>query len=136
MCGTRASQGEYRDTHSRHYPYHDSHGADRHSGIGPDATPARLPDHVGESREPYPFRATGYPPAIRHRILGGGGTEAQDLLPQFLGQRGQWQQAGKRRRAHCAPSVMGAGLALPDVPDDQVARLFGQLPIPVGQQLP
>ena len=31
---------------------------------------------------------------------------------------------------------MGAGLALPDVPDDQVARLFGQLPIPVGQQLP
>jgi hypothetical protein len=31
---------------------------------------------------------------------------------------------------------MGAGLALPDVPDDQVARLFGQLPVPVGQQLP
>jgi hypothetical protein len=31
---------------------------------------------------------------------------------------------------------MGAGLAFPDVPDDQVARLFGQLPIPVGQQLP
>ncbi len=31
---------------------------------------------------------------------------------------------------------MGASLALPDVHDDQVARLFGQLPIPVGQQLP
>jgi hypothetical protein len=31
---------------------------------------------------------------------------------------------------------MGTGLALPDVPDDQVARLFGQLPIPVGKQLP
>jgi hypothetical protein len=31
---------------------------------------------------------------------------------------------------------MGAGLALSDVPSDQVARLFGQLPIPVGQQLP
>ena len=31
---------------------------------------------------------------------------------------------------------MGAGLALLDVPDNQVARLFGQLPIPVGQQLP
>jgi hypothetical protein len=30
---------------------------------------------------------------------------------------------------------MGTGLALPDVPGDQVARLFGQLPIPVGQQL-
>jgi hypothetical protein len=31
---------------------------------------------------------------------------------------------------------MGAGLALPDVPDDQVARFLGQLSIPVGQQLP
>jgi hypothetical protein len=31
---------------------------------------------------------------------------------------------------------MGAGLALSDVPDDQVARVFGQLPIPVGQQFP
>jgi hypothetical protein len=31
---------------------------------------------------------------------------------------------------------MGAGLALPDVPDDQVTRIFGQLPIPVSQQLP
>ena len=31
---------------------------------------------------------------------------------------------------------MGAGLALSDVPDNQLARLFGQLPIPVGQQLP
>ena len=31
---------------------------------------------------------------------------------------------------------MGAGLALPDVPDDQLACLFGQLPIPAGQQLP
>jgi hypothetical protein len=31
---------------------------------------------------------------------------------------------------------MGAGLALLDVPDDQVARLFGQLPIPADQQLP
>jgi hypothetical protein len=31
---------------------------------------------------------------------------------------------------------MGAGLALPDVPDDQLARLFGELPIPVRQQLP
>jgi hypothetical protein len=31
---------------------------------------------------------------------------------------------------------MGAGLALPDVPDDQVAHCLGQLSIPVGQQLP
>jgi hypothetical protein len=31
---------------------------------------------------------------------------------------------------------MGAGLALADVPDHQIACLFGQLPIPVGQQLP
>jgi hypothetical protein len=34
------------------------------------------------------------------------------------------------------PDTLGACLALSDVPDDQVARLFGQLPIPVGQQLP
>ena len=87
-------------------------------------------------REPYRFRAPDYPPAIRHRILSGGGTAAQDLLPQFRRQRGQRQQAEKRRRAQRAPSVMGAGLALLDVPADQVARLLGQLPIPVGQQLP
>jgi len=31
---------------------------------------------------------------------------------------------------------MGADLALLNVPDDQVSRLLGQLPIPVGQQLP
>jgi hypothetical protein len=31
---------------------------------------------------------------------------------------------------------MGAGLALLDVPPDQVTRLLGQLPIPVDQQFP
>ena len=31
---------------------------------------------------------------------------------------------------------MGAGLALSDVQDNQLACLFGQLPIPAGQQLP
>ena len=31
---------------------------------------------------------------------------------------------------------MGAGLALSDVPGNQLACLFGQLPIPAGQQLP
>ena len=31
---------------------------------------------------------------------------------------------------------MCASLAILDVPEDQVARLFGQLSIPVGQQLP
>jgi len=31
--------------------------------------------------------------------------------------------------------VIGASLALLDVADDKVARLIGQLPIPVGQQL-
>ena len=87
-------------------------------------------------REPYRFRAPDHPPAIRHRILSGGGAAAQDLLPQFRGERGQRQQTGECRRAQRAPSVMGAGLALPDVPADQVARLLGQLPIPVGQQLP
>jgi hypothetical protein len=30
---------------------------------------------------------------------------------------------------------MGAGPALPDVPDDQVAGVLRKLPIPVGQQL-
>jgi hypothetical protein len=32
--------------------------------------------------------------------------------------------------------MIGAGLALLDVPDDQVTRLLGQLSIPVGQQFP
>ena len=116
------SYGECCDTHSRHHPHRDSHGGNRHSGIGPDATPA---DRPREPHQPYPFCAADYPPTIRHRILSGGSTEDQDLLPQFLRQWSQRQQAGKRRGAHCAPSVMGAGLALPDVPDDQVARFLG-----------
>lgn len=58
------------------------------------------------------------------------------MLPQFRRERGQRQQAGKSRRAQRALSVIGAGLALLDVPDDQVARLLGQLSIPVGQQFP
>jgi len=33
-----------------------------------------------------------------------------------------------------APRVIDAGLALLDVPEDKVARLLGELPIPVGQQ--
>jgi hypothetical protein len=32
--------------------------------------------------------------------------------------------------------VVSTGLAILNVPEDQVARLFGQLSIPVGQQLP
>ena len=111
-------------------------GGDRHPGIGPDATPAHMPDRHREPRGPDPFRAPDYPAAIRHGILSGRGTQAQDLLPQFMRQRGQRQQAGKRRRAHRTPAATGTGPAFPDVPDDQVARLFGQLPVPVGQQLP
>ena len=87
-------------------------------------------------REPCRFRAPDYPSAVSHRILSRGGAAAQDLLPQFRGERGQRQQAGKSRRAQRAPRVIGAGLALLDVPADQVARLLGQLPIPVGQQFP
>ena len=136
ICGAGAGEGKHHDDHRRQHPHRYSRGGDRHPGIGPDATPAHLPDRQREPRGPDPFRAPDYPPAIRHRILSGRGTQAQDLLPQFVRQRGQRQQAGKRRRAHRAPAATGTGLALPDVPDDQVARLFGQLPIPVGQQLP
>ena len=140
ICGMGASpstsEGEQRDAHSRHDPHRDGRDGDGRSGIGSDAIPAHMPDRPREPREPYPFRVPGYPTAIRHRISSGGGAEAQDLLPQLGRQRGQRQQAGKRRRAHCAPTVLGAGPAVLDVPDDQVARLFGQLPIPVGQQLP
>jgi hypothetical protein len=136
MCGVKASEDKQRDAHSRHDPDRDSHGRDRHSGIGPDAVPAQQPDHLGEPRKPYRFRAPDYPPTIRHRILSRGGTQAQDLLPDFWGQRGQRQQAGKRRRAQGAPFMMGAGLALLHVPVDQLTRLLGQLPIPVGQQFP
>jgi methylated-DNA-[protein]-cysteine S-methyltransferase len=32
----------------------------RHSWLGADVTPARLPDHRREPREPYPFRVAGY----------------------------------------------------------------------------
>jgi hypothetical protein len=35
-----------------------------------------------------------------------------------------------------APRLINAGLALLDVPRDQVARLLAQPPIPVGQQFP
>ena len=94
-----------------------------------------LPDRLRELGEPGRFRAAGQPPAVRCRVLSGGGAAVQDLLPQFRGERGQRQQVGKRRRAQRALSVIGAGLALSDVPDDQVARLLGQLPVPVGQQL-
>ena len=135
MRGVGAREGQDRDAQRRHHPHCDSHRGDRHPGIGPDAAPAHVPDRPGEPRDPCPFRAAGYPPAIRHRLLSGGGAQAHDVLPQIRGQRGQRQQAGEGSRAHGAPSVLSAGLALADVPDNQVARLFGQLPVPVGQQL-
>ena len=136
MCGLGAGEGEERDAHSRHHPHRDSRSGDRRSGIGPDAAPAHSPDRLREYCQPYRFRAPDHPSAVSHRILVRGGAAAQDLLPQFRRERGQRQQAGKSRRAQRAPPVIGAGLALLDVPDDQVARLLGQLSIPVGQQFP
>ena len=60
----------------------------------------------------------------------------QDLGPQFRRKRGQWQQAGKCRRAQRALPVIGAGLALHKMQVDQVARPLGQPAIPVGKQFP
>ncbi len=77
-----------------------------------------------------------HPSAVGHRILSRGGAAAQDLFPQFWGERGQRQQAGKSGRAQGVPPVIGAGLALFDVPAGPVEGLLGQLPIPVGQQFP
>jgi hypothetical protein len=136
MRGMRAGEDQQRDAHSRNGPQGDGHGGDRHSGIGADAGPAQMPDRRRKRREPCGFCAPGYPVTMRHRIPGRGGTAAQDPLPKFGGDRSQRQQAWERCRAQRAPSVMGARLALLDVPDDQGARLIGQLPIPVGQQLP
>ena len=134
-CGVRDSEGEQCDAHSRNEPHRDSHGGDRRSGMGPDAGPAQMPDRRRGLREPYRFCAPDYPSAIGDRILSRGGTATQHLLPKFRGERGQRQQARKRDRTQRAPSVTGAGLAFLDVPNDQVARLLGQLAIPVGQQL-
>ena len=136
ICGVGASEGKQRDAHSRHHPHRDSRGGDRHPGICPDAVPAHPPDRLREHCQPCRFRAPDYLSAVDHRILVRGGAKAQDLLPQFRRERGQRQQTGKSRRAQRAPPVIGAGLALLDVPDDEVARLLGQLSIPVGQQFP
>ena len=131
-----ASEREQHDAHGRHGPQRDGHGGGHRSGIGSDAVPVHPPGRLRDPREPCRFRAPGHPATVLHRILSGGGAAAQDLLPQFRRERGQRQQAEKRRRAQRARSVGGADLALLDVPADQVARLLGQLPIPVGQQLP
>ena len=124
------------DAHGRHDPHRDSRRGDRRSGIGPDAAPAHPPDRLREWRRPCRFRTPDHPSAVSHRILRGGAAAAQDLLPQFRRGRGQRQQTGKNRRAQPALRVIEAGLALLGVPDDQVARLLAQLPIPVGQQFP
>ena len=136
MGGFGATEREQHDAHGRHDPQRDGHGGGHRSGIGSNAVPAHPPDRLRDPREPCRYRAPGHLPALLHRILSGGGAAAQDLLPQFTGKRGQRQQAEKRRRAQRARSVSGADLALLDVPANEVARLLGQLPIPVGQQLP
>jgi hypothetical protein len=130
-----AREGKQRNAHRRHDPHCDSRGGDRRSRMSADAGPTQSPYDLREPGEPDRFRAPGYPSAIRRRILSRGGTAAQDLLSKFRGERGRRQEPEERRRAHRAPSVMGAGLAVLDMPADQFPRLIGQLPIPVGQQL-
>jgi hypothetical protein len=44
------------------------------------------------------------------------------------------QQTGKGGGPQLAPLTVGACIALRDVAADQLARLFGQLTIPAGQQ--
>jgi hypothetical protein len=136
LCSVGASEGKQQDAHSRHDPRRDSRRGDRRSGIGPNALPAHLPAGLRESSGPCRFRTPDDPSAVGHRILSGGVTTAQDLLPQFRRRRSQRQQAGKNRWVERAPRLINAGLALLDVPRDQVARLLAQPPIPVGQQFP
>ena len=80
-------------------------GGDRRSGIGPDAVPAHPPDrlarmlanHVDSARRTTRRRYATASSAVEVQ-------QAQDLLPQFRRERGQRQQAGKRRRAQRAPA--------------------------------
>jgi len=136
LCRVGASEGEQRDDHSRRDPHRDSRRGDRHSGIGPDAVPAHPPDRLREHWGPGRFRTPDHPSSVCRRILRGGRAAAHDPLPQFRRKRGKRQQTRKNRRAQRASRLINAGLALLDMPRDQVARLLAQLPVPVGQQFP